>query len=159
VELSISGPQESPPTTLTDFDPLCACEPSTVTEYADDPLQPFSSMIDHSDALGCDPTVSDSKSSHSGKLPQPDAPVVLPLVLPDVVPEAVAVEPALVPPLVLDPPLGWLEDVVVVALPPSVPPLSAGVGVLDEAHAEQKTRGNTKPDRTRIIGSSRNSER
>jgi hypothetical protein len=62
-------------------------------------------MIDHSDALGCDPTVSDSKSSHSGKLPQPDAPVVL-VPLAEVVPEAVEVEVGpVVPPLVLEAPL------------------------------------------------------
>ncbi|MGD0674441.1 MAG: hypothetical protein ABSC94_03435 [Polyangiaceae bacterium] len=66
----MSGPHESPPTTFTDFDPLCASDVSIAIEYADWPLHPIPSMIPHSDGLGGEPTVSDSKSSHSGKLPQ-----------------------------------------------------------------------------------------
>jgi hypothetical protein len=116
----MSGPHESPPTTLTDFDPLCACEVSTVTENADDPLHPPGSMTLQSDVLGGDPAGSDSKSSQSGSPLHPWT-VASPWPPSLTAPDDVDVVPLPVPLFVDDDPVGELCEPSLAVLPPSPP--------------------------------------
>src|ERR1019366_1266000 len=138
----MSGPHESPPETLTDFVPLCACDVSTTMAKLPPP-RPARFTSDQRVALGGPPAESASKSSFSARSAPPSATVAA----------STAASTALPPPLPLPccPASVAASSPSSSAPPPSLPAGTVdGDGELDALHALAAASADSRPRKGRV---------